>query len=304
MRFRAVDIETTGLDPAEDAIIEIGWRGGTINHTGKAKLDKDYQSTLVFSTKAIPAEVSAVHHLMNADLRGAPMRNAVVRGIVDTDLVVAHNADFEQSFLPEFAAVPWVCTFRAALRLVPDATSHSNQALRYHFGVAISPRERTTLSPHRAGPDAYVTALIFARLLELAPLKELVRISTLPPLFRSFNFGKHKGQPIEHVPQDYFDWCLRQPDMDVSVRHSIACEMARRNGGDAEAYFSGACRNVDGLDQTQLDDWWRANAVARAKNWVRIGTPLYERLIDYCAKHKAKLNKRVDSDERVAVASL
>ena len=77
------------------------------------------------------------------------MRNAVVRSIVDTDLFVAHNADFEQSFLPEFAAVPWVCTFRAALRLVPDATSHSNQALRYHFGVAISPASYALTTPRR-----------------------------------------------------------------------------------------------------------------------------------------------------------
>jgi DNA polymerase III epsilon subunit-like protein len=63
MTVRVIDIETTGTDPATDAIIEIAsvdlLKDGTI---------ANQRSTLVRPPIPVPPESSAVHHLIDDDL--------------------------------------------------------------------------------------------------------------------------------------------------------------------------------------------------------------------------------------------
>jgi exodeoxyribonuclease X len=62
MTVRVIDIETTGIDPAVDAIIEIAsvdlLKDGTI---------ANQRSTLVRPPIPVPPESSAVHHLIDED---------------------------------------------------------------------------------------------------------------------------------------------------------------------------------------------------------------------------------------------
>ncbi|MER9652455.1 exonuclease domain-containing protein [Mesorhizobium sp. M0152] len=284
--FRTLDIETSGLDPKEHEILQIGWRDSVQPEAGPISIGPWYDETFVKNTKPIPIEASAIHHIVESDLAVAPPRSLVVERIKRASLYVAHNADFEASFLPELQ--PWVCTYKTALRLVPDAAKHSNQYLRYHFGVAVTRDERESLFPHRSGPDAYVTAPIFLQLLKLAPLDELLRISALPALFKKFGFGKHKGQPIAVVPLDYFDWIKGEGTFDDGVLHSIAVERARRLDGDHETYFGLACIVLEASEsRAMMVDWWKAEAVNRAKHYVVEGTPLYARLVERCAAKTA-----------------
>ena len=65
--IRVIDIETTGIDPAADAIIEIASvdmvRGGGITNA---------MDTLVRPGKPIPPGASAIHHIIDEDLKDAP----------------------------------------------------------------------------------------------------------------------------------------------------------------------------------------------------------------------------------------
>ena len=67
MVVRVIDIETTGIDPAADAIIEIASvdlvRGGGVTNA---------RSTYVAPGRQIPPVASAVHHLTDEDVRDAP----------------------------------------------------------------------------------------------------------------------------------------------------------------------------------------------------------------------------------------
>ena len=60
MTVRVIDIETTGIDPTTDAIIEIASvdmvRDGGITNA---------MDTLVRPTKSIPPGASAVHHIVD-----------------------------------------------------------------------------------------------------------------------------------------------------------------------------------------------------------------------------------------------
>jgi exodeoxyribonuclease X len=225
--IRVIDIETTGTNPAADAIIEIASVDVRPDRT-----IANQQEALICPPIPVPPEASAVHHLLYEDLTGKPALRDVLPSFLGADAYVAHNAEFERSFLGEHLGdVTWVCTYRCALRVWPDFPSHANQALRYRLSLA-NPFgiDRDTLSPHRALSDAIVTAAIFVQLLERARWSDLVQWSAEPALLTRLTFGKHRGQRYDEVPVDYLQWIaggendLRE-EVKFSARHWL--EQAR-----------------------------------------------------------------------------
>ena len=91
MVVRVVDIETTGTDPTTDAIIEIA----SVDLLADGAI-ANRQSTLVRPGIPVPPEASAVHHLLEEDLAGAPPLMDVVEMFRGADAYVAHNAEFER----------------------------------------------------------------------------------------------------------------------------------------------------------------------------------------------------------------
>jgi exodeoxyribonuclease X len=221
MTVRVIDIETTGTDPETDAIIEIASVDVLADGTIANQL-----STLVRPGIPVPPEASAVHHLIDEDIANAPPLMDVVGMFRGADAYVAHNADFERSFLgPLMGEAPWVCTYKAALRIWPDLLSHSNQALRYRLGF-VNPFgiDRHTLSQHRALSDAIVTAAVLTEVIKHAPWSDLVRWSSEPALLSVFRFGKHRGERFDAVPEDYLRWIVEgqnelSDDVKASARH-------------------------------------------------------------------------------------
>ena len=87
---------------------------------------------------------------------------------------------------------PAICTYKAALRLWPEAPGHGNQVLRYW----LRPKDLDPViasPPHRALPDAYVTAFILRELLELATVEELIAWTGEPALLPRVTFGQYRG---------------------------------------------------------------------------------------------------------------
>ena len=157
---------------------------------------------------------SAIHHLIDADLKCAPALADVVQRFVGADAYVAHNCSFEKSFLDRhIGQAVWVCTYKCALRVWPDLESYSSQALRYQLGL-IDPLgiDRATLVPHRALSDAIVTAAILVELLKHAGWNELLQWSEEPALLTILGFGKHRGQRFDAVPKDYLRWIAEAPN--------------------------------------------------------------------------------------------
>lgn len=220
--IRVIDIETTGLDPAKDAIVEIAsvdvLAGGTIANR---------QEDLVCPPLPVPPESSAIHHLLDQDLTGKPPLREVLERYAGADAYVAHQCEFERSFLFEyFAAERWICTYKCALRVWPDLPSHSNQALRYRNGHA-NPFgiDRHTLNPHRALSDAIVTAAIFVDLTKAAKWSDLVKWSSEPALHTILSFGKYRGKRYEEIAQtdpDYLRWIITKSDLDEGAKWSAS----------------------------------------------------------------------------------
>ena len=93
MTVRCIDIETTGTDPARDAIVEIA--SVDLQHDNTIT---NFKQTLVNPGISVPAPTSAVHHLIDADLAGAPLLADAIDQFKGADAYIAHNCAFERSF--------------------------------------------------------------------------------------------------------------------------------------------------------------------------------------------------------------
>lgn len=208
---RVIDLETTGLDPADSTICEIAkidWIDGALR--GAA-------CDLVDPRCAIPAQAKAIHHITEVMVAGKPTLADIIDRYGGVEIAAAHNADFDRKFLSDGFAKHWVCTYKVALRVWPDLPSHSNQFLRYHLGLP-DPSPEDGL-PHRALYDTIITAHLFCKLIEHMTVREMVAISREPALMSILTFGKHRGTKFAQVPRDYLEWLIDKHD-DPSVKFS------------------------------------------------------------------------------------
>ena len=226
--LRVTDIETTALTPDDGAVIELGY----CDYEVETKAVSDPVSWLCFAD-AIPPENRAVHHITVADIADRePFDAAAFVGESKqvAACLVAHNSAFESSFIPD-AGIPWICTYKSALRIWPNAPSHSNAALAYWLedqGL-ITFDHAKTVPTHRAGPDAYVTAHILKALFEAgATGRDMVAWTKLPALMPRVTFGKHKGE-WKDVPGSYLTWIIGS-DMSDDIKWNARQEIERRNG--------------------------------------------------------------------------
>ncbi len=225
MRIRVIDLETTGFAPPS-GIVEIGSQDVIVErideHKYSVEMDKDsMKQTYVHPGVECSAEVMAVHHLTEEDWRDAPPLEEAAKLFDGADLYCAHNAKFEQQWLKY--EVPWICTYKSALKIYPKAPKHTNQVLRYHLGLCMTRPERD-LFPHRAWPDAYVTAFILMEMLKEHPVEQLVAWTGQAILLEKVTFGKYKDQYWADVPSDYMKYMLsgnnvRQDVADTCKHH-------------------------------------------------------------------------------------
>ena len=86
--------------------------------------------------RPVSPAASAIHHLIDADLKVAPALRDVIHKFAGADAYVAHNCAFEKSFLERhLGQAVWACTYKCALRVWPELASYSCQALRYQLGL-------------------------------------------------------------------------------------------------------------------------------------------------------------------------
>jgi exodeoxyribonuclease X len=230
--FRVIDIETTGLSPPAE-VIEIG-RVDVTENDGTLRIEPP-MSRLYKPLHGIPPETMAIHHITPADFNEyTPVcteerLSMAVWGGTKPDLLVAHNCAFERKFIGDTITrnLPWICTFKVALRVWPEAPRHTNQVLRYWKAITL---DRTlAMPPHRAGPDAWVTAHILVELLKAASISDMVSWTAQPPLYPTIPIGRYRGRPWSEAPTDYLEWLGRLESLDDGIRLGTTRELRRRH---------------------------------------------------------------------------
>lgn len=216
-----IDTETTGMSHEEDCVVEIA--------AARLELgDEGYEITavsqcLVDPQRSIPAAASAVHHLTDADVVDARTLVEAIDflEICPNDVLVAHNSSFDKGFLPLLKGHDWICTWKVAQKLLPEAPAYGNQVLRYYLGLNVEGGHGRNGQPHSAGYDARTTALLMAHLLTLAPVDYMIEITKAPVMLAKMPFGKHRGKPFTEIPEDYRRWLRGLPDIDRDLKHTL-----------------------------------------------------------------------------------
>jgi DNA polymerase-3 subunit epsilon/ATP-dependent DNA helicase DinG len=185
----AVDIETTGLNFDEDAIIEIG-AVKFKNHRVE-----DEWSTLINPRRPIPGFISQLTGISNNMVRNAPFLPDVMGdfiAFVGDAPVVGHNISFDLSFLRQAGALHHnidIDTYELAAVLMPTATRYNLSGLAQQLGILLP-------ATHRALDDAKVTHYVFLAMIEKAnqlPLDLLAEIVRM-------------GEPLDW----HANWALKQ----------------------------------------------------------------------------------------------
>jgi ATP-dependent DNA helicase DinG len=157
----AIDLETTGLDAAEDAILEIAavrFRDGVIL--------EEWQ-TLVNPRRPIPLAVSNLTGIQDSDVQTAPpIEQAIpqLQMFVGNAPIVAHNIAFDYGFLQRQHILQnnvRLDTLEIASVLFPTLGRYALGSLATHFDIALE-------NAHRALDDARATALLYGKLWERA----------------------------------------------------------------------------------------------------------------------------------------
>jgi DNA polymerase-3 subunit epsilon len=179
--FVVFDLETTGLSAARDRICELG-----AVRVRALEPVESFQS-LVNPRVALPEPIARLTGLRQGELRGAPPVERVLKRFLDfagDDLLVAHNARFDQRFLEQQLLAqherrlsePPLCTAALARRLLEGRLRRVGLAsLAHFFGVPTQPC-------HRALPDAEATAQVLVQLIGLAQETGARRLSDLRAL--------------------------------------------------------------------------------------------------------------------------
>ncbi len=114
----AIDIETTGLDPATDAIIQLSLVPFTYS-PGSGKIYEVSEAITFFEDpqRPIPAEVTELTGITDADVAGKHIDNDVVLRVLSaTSVVVSHNGGFDRPFaerrIAAFREKPWACSMK------------------------------------------------------------------------------------------------------------------------------------------------------------------------------------------------
>jgi exodeoxyribonuclease X len=227
MKLIVLDTETSDLDPDKGAeVLQLAWiELQKVNEIWQPTFSTDYY--IEFDGQISP-KAQAVNHIQHRKLKrenGAIPRPEAFRFLlqhVEPDsLMVAHNSDFDSKFFPMIAR-PWICTFRVARHIWPNAIGYSNQVLRYWldldiFKISAAVQHRF---PHEALYDAATTTSILLKMLESYAPEQLLALSSRPVKLKTIGFGKHKGQEFSTIPLDYLRW-LRSNTKDEDVKHTI-----------------------------------------------------------------------------------
>lgn len=217
--YVAIDLETTGLDPEHDAIIEIGAvrfrydpkdaRGdGSEEERWRGQVLDTFQS-LVNPGRPIPYNIQQLTGIKPEDVRHAPpLANVLprLRRIVGDQPIMAHYVSFDLGFLGRhslFRDHPAIDTFEMATILLPHVGRYSLKCLASELDLGFPPQEEGTLGrypsrtsdlKHRALLDAHWTHRLFVTLfdqalrLDPALIREVNRIAarsnwSLRPVF-------------------------------------------------------------------------------------------------------------------------
>ncbi len=239
--FLCLDLETTGLDPKNDQIIEVALAIFTFD-----QILTSFQS-LVDPKCVIPEESIHIHGIDQTMVEDKPTIGSIlpeVLDLMDHYTIVGHGIDFDITALHaaaerEHTPLPnpkpkKIDTLRMA-RIYGESPVNSLEKLREHFQIAFE-------GAHRAMNDVLVNIEVFKCLAkDYTTVKELEKILSKPIRMQKMPLGKHKGRKFSEVPLEYLKWAVKKNfdnDLLFSIRSELKLRRSRQSFEQSSNPFS------------------------------------------------------------------
>lgn len=160
--FVAIDVETTGLSPITNELIEVS----AIKYDGNKRIDTF--STLIKPKVRIPYYITNITGITNDMVEEVPEVEEVMSELIDFvgDLpIVAHNANFDYKFIQNYSNNSFtknkvIDTVPIGRRLYPELPNHKLGTIAKHIGI-------TEDGFHRAEFDCECCAKIYMEYLKV-----------------------------------------------------------------------------------------------------------------------------------------
>ncbi len=244
-----VDLETTGTDYARDRIVEIAAVKLLPDGNVVEKEDR------VNPTIPIPAEATTVHGISNDDVKDAPTFAQVAKDyylfLNECDLAGFNSNRFDFPFLAEEFLRAGVY-FNADDRKFIDVQRIFHNMEKRSLEAAVKfYLHREHEGAHGAGADARATMEVLQAQLDRYPealkndtqfLHNISKDGDYVDFGRKmyydkgvekFNFGKHKGVPVEEVfrrEPGYYDWLMKSDfPLDMKEKLKMIRERMKRS---------------------------------------------------------------------------
>jgi len=164
-----VDIETTGLEPTQHEITEIG----ALKIKGNDVID--VFSKLIKPKNPIPPNITKLTGIDDDMVKDSPPAEVVLPQFFDfigNQALIAHNSDFDIPFIKyhmrqsagKELANPIGCTLKLSRFLLPGLINHKLHTVASHFRLTVANR-------HRAMGDVELTFQVWVKFIELLKAK-------------------------------------------------------------------------------------------------------------------------------------
>ena len=186
----ALDLETTGLNPERDAIIEIG----AVRFQGK-RIEATWQE-LINPGRPVPSFITQLTGINDAMLAGAPRFSSIISSLsefVGDRPILGQNIAFDLSFLRRkglFLDNLALDTYDLASVLLPSAGRYSLRSLASNLGVFPG-------TSHRAFEDAKTVHQVYLRLMEMVDQLPLALVDEIVRMGSDIEWGA--GSAFEEV---------------------------------------------------------------------------------------------------------
>lgn len=155
-----VDVETTGLDPAQDEIIELAMVPFTYSLDGQILAVGQPFAALREPSKPIPEEITALTGIDDAAVAGKSIDiEEVAHFVAPCALVIAHNAGFDRRFLERFCETFTTKAWACSMTQVDWAAEGFNGLKLAHLAASMG----LFYDQHRAVDDCLAGLEILAR---------------------------------------------------------------------------------------------------------------------------------------------
>src|SRR5690625_1890713 len=143
-----IDVETTGLSPYTDEIVELAIALFAFDRAQSTIVGVvDEYVGLREPSKNIPPQATRVHGITDDDVRGQQLDNTKIKQLVQqAEFLVAHNAAFDRGFVtrlfPTTKQKLWLCSMRSVDWHGRGYGSRALQALLQAHGIHVTRAHR------------------------------------------------------------------------------------------------------------------------------------------------------------------